>query len=1089
MVRLVILWANIITIDLVSRTLISMEAGSDLLHFITAQIVIGPTPGASAVATLISPHFAVAAIDAIPPTGTVVVLRSPVWSPQEVSATVEGRDAGRGFVLLRFASARSVPDEILASVEPTVGSKWESLGGSGMVTAVVTMDGQRYLQLTASDLTTAGAPILVADRLVGISTLRDRNALLAIPVSSMAQSFTVIGDLLPLDDTAFFARLSPSSRTAIGRASKMIAETHQSRIHMEHFILALHQKQDGPADRLFAAAKIDGGELRNVLSKVVEVHLPPAGVIEPVTLTSLPAASKHVRAACVTARNIANAQESDHIQSRHLLYGALSVEECGLIKALIDHGVRKENISFDDLRARARALAIAGFKSDEADGDDQLDIEKEVEALCMVLAARDIEPPISLGLFGDWGSGKSFFMKKMEDWFKRLKVQNQNGSPYCSNIVQLKFNAWHYSDTNLWASLTSAILQGLAQALSDKDDPDSQYARAGLEAKKQEAQVELTQAEREKGAAEEEVRASAQRLKQLDTAVPPEHMVREAFRAAIKQPQLASQIQETAKELGVPQAEAAIGELKNELLQVKTIWDALALTLRSPSRRKWWLLCAAVVLVIAIGVPVLFWTEGLALAEWIASATSVVIATTAFIARVVIPAMDALKLVDKVRQSAQEAIDKEQQAKKNKAEEDHRRLTATAASARQKVEAASAVVTQIDQDLDKLRPDRQMTDFIRQRFQSADYTSQLGVISRARKDFEQLTTLLAQVRKLSEEEGAKQELLLPRIDRIILYVDDLDRCPEEKVVDVLQAVHLLLAFKLFVVVVGVDPKWLLHSLTQHSPAFREEGSGEWKSTPLNYLEKIFQIPFTLRPMEKTGFGKLLDSLTATPAPEQARPAVVGEPNEEEKQQPAVPGAHATTSSEQVGEIHTRVAVDERPAIVVEQKIRMDSEALRLEDWERECMKRLNELVPSPRAAKRFVNVYRLLRASIGDDRWDRFIGDASGGLYRPVLLLLAILTGYPAEATEILRAILDGRATTTFWALIDELGKGPAPTEDAERWRELFGRLHGLRTLVPENQQCAELVEYARQVARYSFQSGRVLLTHIKAASSAASAD
>ena len=189
----------------------------------------------------------------------------------------------------------------------------------------------------------------------------------------------------------------------------------------------------------------------------------------------------------------------------------------------------------------------------------------------------------------------------------------------------------------------------------------------------------------------------------------------------------------------------------------------------------------------------------------------------------------------------------------------------------------------------------------------------------------------------------------------------------------------------------------------------------------------------------------------------------------------------------MGEIHTRVAVDERPAIVVEQKIRMDSEALRLEDWERECMKRLNELVPSPRAAKRFVNVYRLLRASIGDDQWDSFIGDASGGLYRPVLLLLAILTGYPAEATEILRAILEGRATNTFWGLIDELGKGPAPTEDAERWRELFGRLRSLRSLVPENQPCAELVEYARQVARYSFQSGRVLLTHIKAASSAAS--
>jgi hypothetical protein len=120
-----------------------------------------------------------------------------------------------------------------------------------------------------------------------------------------------------------------------------------------------------------------------------------------------------------------------------------------------------------------------------------------------------------------------------------------------------------------------------------------------------------------------------------------------------------------------------------------------------------------------------------------------------------------------------------------------------------------------------------------------------------------------------------------------------------------------------------------------------------------------------------------------------------------------------------------------------------------------------------------------LRASIADDQWSSFIGDANGGLHRPVLLLLAILNGYPAEATEILRAIIEGRATTTFWVLIDDFEK--QSSEDAERWRELFGRLRGLRSLVPENQQCSELVEYARQVARYSFQSGRILLTHIKA--------
>lgn len=46
------------------------------------------------------------------------------------------------------------------------------------------------------------------------------------------------------------------------------------------------------------------------------------------------------------------------------------------------------------------------------------------------------------------------------------------------------------------------------------------------------------------------------------------------------------------------------------------------------------------------------------------------------------------------------------------------------------------------------------------------------------------------------------------VERIVLYIDDLDRCPPKRVVEVLEAVHLLLAFPLFVVVVGVDVRWV-----------------------------------------------------------------------------------------------------------------------------------------------------------------------------------------------------------------------------------------------------------------------------------------
>jgi hypothetical protein len=102
---------------------------------------------------------------------------------------------------------------------------------------------------------------------------------------------------------------------------------------------------------------------------------------------------------------------------------------------------------------------------------------------------------------------------------------------------------------------------------------------------------------------------------------------------------------------------------------------------------------------------------------------------------------------------------------------------------------------------------------------------------------------------------------------------------------VLQAVHLLLAFPLFVVVVAVDSRWLLHSLRQQAEVFRSEDKSleaeRWRATPLNYLEKIFHIPFSLQPMQSDGFGNLIKDLTKSketpdlPKPPPDDPSVVG----------------------------------------------------------------------------------------------------------------------------------------------------------------------------------------------------------------------
>ena len=105
---------------------------------------------------------------------------------------------------------------------------------------------------------------------------------------------------------------------------------------------------------------------------------------------------------------------------------------------------------------------------------------------------------------------------------------------------------------------------------------------------------------------------------------------------------------------------------------------------------------------------------------------------------------------------------------------------------------------------------------------------------------------------------------LPEIDRIVLYIDDLDRCPPTRVVEVLEAVHLLLAGRLFVVVVAVDPRWLLRSIAAHyAELFQGEhlpAAETWIDGPAQYLEKIFQIVLTLPPLEEGGYRRLIDSL-------------------------------------------------------------------------------------------------------------------------------------------------------------------------------------------------------------------------------------
>ena len=224
----------------------------------------------------------------------------------------------------------------------------------------------------------------------------------------------------------------------------------------------------------------------------------------------------------------------------------------------------------------------------------------------------------------------------------------------------------------------------------------------------------------------------------------------------------------------------------------------------------------------------------------------------------------------------------------------------------------------------------------------------------------------------------------PGIDRIVLYIDDLDRCGPRQVVQVLQAVHLLLALDLFVVVVGVDPRWLTRSLQHEFPSTLDSKPEEHleerdltEAMPADYLEKIFNIPFVLPAMPKDGLDRLMSRLAATPVadpgadratPDDLQPTI----------RPAPEASGPGQSHSEIERVLGQATDEETRPITAE---------------ELSFLAKLEPFISTPRDAKRMFNLYRMLRSSRDTSAASAFVGgNGQPGEYQAVATLLAMLT-------------------------------------------------------------------------------------------------
>lgn len=99
--------------------------------------------------------------------------------------------------------------------------------------------------------------------------------------------------------------------------------------------------------------------------------------------------------------------------------------------------------------------------------------------------------------------------------------------------------------------------------------------------------------------------------------------------------------------------------------------------------------------------------------------------------------------------------------------------------------------------------------------------------------------------------------------RLVVFVDDLDRCLPEKAVEVLEAIKLFLSVPGTVFVLGMDREVIERGIETRYRAYFQPQEEEHKELPIEgsaYLQKLVQIPFHLPPLSAANLAAFIANL-------------------------------------------------------------------------------------------------------------------------------------------------------------------------------------------------------------------------------------
>jgi len=676
-------------------------------------------------------------------------------------------------------------------------------------------------------------------------------------------------------------------------------------------------------------------------------------------------------------------------------------------------------------RAHARSQS---FANDLPAGDDLLDVEAEVAALAEAILLRDFEPPLVVGVLGGWGSGKSFVMHLMRERISAIRAlcvesadmawgtDREHLFPYVGHPYVITFDAWTYANADLWASLmqtvfrelnrqltleaklsdagVDALLGGdvwkalammndpervaiLAADLADKErgllrslprdaDVSDELWKRLLELRKE--QIERLEAARAKRRRTEARLAEARQ--QLEATVA--QQLAAATRRAAWAPfaAAAGSVVTAALKRLAPDGEEALGprdveqlkELKNQVHLVERLWSGPR------------------------GQGVAF----LAFVAVAAAATQLVdrVASVQGLAALVAGATAVWRMAQRWQGwFAGLSSQYERQRQAEEAQIPTRRVAILAQLPATKVVADLEREARVDQAEEVACQEKigtpagfvSLAEFVQARLDASTYESKLGLMHQVQRDFASLSDCLVVYDK-DLQRDAKTKLFPRGPARVVLFIDDLDRCPPDQVVAVLEAVQLLVKTRLFVVVLAMDVRYVTRALEKRYEKIL------WRHgdpSGLDYIEKIVQIPYRVRPIETQAFAPFVRAQMRIQEP---APESTGGPTPEDVD------ASASRIPQRAKEAH---AAPPRIDVPLTRKVLHFSR----EEFDivRECCAAV-EL--SPRSVKRVVNVYKLLK--IVWYRGARY-EEPKADCKRALVMLLALAARHP----EAMRDVLD----------------------------------------------------------------------------------